>query len=522
MTTFRQHYNGCKTYGCAHCGDPTPSLYVPSHRLGFAAWHCPLCGAYPPLLLDAPIVALAEQIASTSFPTFTSPCCPSPHWVRYGKTGAGSARYRCNSCRKVTTLPSAQTLSALLDPLWQLLRQGVAPWEVAKTLGLNNKLMGLRWQKLAALFAQYGHLVQSQILSHEPLSAEHISQEKPLLHTRSRQQSCRSGLARAGNKAAMLWTLTTLDLRSGYVVLISDNWWAGNSDDISANHSGNHSAKNWLEASRYRAMLRSATPHVSSHPVDANRGEGQGTDSRQDSRSDNSAAEVIQLAEQTYQSIFARAQFDELKYCPWENSQVAQGALLRPVFAAHAHMQNLRAVIAGRHHPHLVLEHESFLRGAAITAFSEAVNSGEMSLYYAHCIKLVRTPDSEKTSAPTSHKLSWWPEKWQCEHLSRNGEPWQIGVGLLSPNSQNVTAKALFAQRPDWHQQFWQAWEAWLPSVQAARLSAERVAQWREIFRCLYNERLMPKAWQHNLRSIGALVDAINQHTAAQFVQKTD
>lgn len=38
--TFRQEYNGCKSFGCPNCGVPDLSLYSRSNRLGYDSWHC--------------------------------------------------------------------------------------------------------------------------------------------------------------------------------------------------------------------------------------------------------------------------------------------------------------------------------------------------------------------------------------------------------------------------------------------------------------------------------------------------
>lgn len=58
--TFRQEYNGCKSFGCTNCGVPDLSLYSRSNRLGYDAWHCPECGAYPPVLIN--VIANADYL----------------------------------------------------------------------------------------------------------------------------------------------------------------------------------------------------------------------------------------------------------------------------------------------------------------------------------------------------------------------------------------------------------------------------------------------------------------------------
>ncbi|MDD1782624.1 hypothetical protein LRP49_15735 [Enterovibrio sp. ZSDZ35] len=440
---FRREYNGCKTFSCVNCGNPDPALYSRSSRLGYAAWHCPECGAYPPELSNPPILALAEQIAQTRIPD-VSPliwCCAQPLFVKYGLTRSGSPRVQCIHCRKVHTLANPNTLSKQLQPLLDGLLAGISPVDLAAELTLSNKVFSERMAKLTCLL--------STVMTRVEISA--LSQKvSPIVQTRSHVQVCRSGLSRAANKQAEthVWTLTSVDARTGYVYLISDNVLLS-ADNASC-----------LEAGHY-------VPRVKEQGID-------------------SEANVLSRAEKTYAKIMARTQFDELAYCHEKHGQIAKGALLRPVYAAHAHMQILYQQLANTSSVYLLLEHESFVRGAAITAFDTRVKNVTANLYYWHVAADI---DADRVSEPQQKTLSWWNEKWFRTNSEREGQHYQIALGYLTPRVSQPpkNADSLFPSELDWNAVFWQDFDHWLPPSHAAKLSMERVRQWQTVYRYLHN-----------------------------------
>ncbi|MCV5960991.1 hypothetical protein OFO30_36970, partial [Escherichia coli] len=52
-------------------------------------------------------------------------------------------------------------------------------------------------------------------------------------------------------------------------------------------------------------------------------------------------SDVFLQAQRTYDKILSRSQFDQLAYCDGSHAKSKEVLLTRPVFAAHAHMQNL-------------------------------------------------------------------------------------------------------------------------------------------------------------------------------------
>lgn len=460
---FRTEYNGCKTFGCDNLGNPDLNLYTPSTRLGYPAYYCPKCGAYPPKLLNQPICALTRYIhqqRSTATSTFTPQCRCSDQsqsqsrtqdqprikaqWKRYDKTRIGTQRLKCSQCHTVTSLTNPNKLASSLQPLLDLLLSGCPANELLPRSGWNNKLFYQRLNTLSQLLEAASHIYEQHWLAR---------QNSLTLHTHSHIVRCRSGLTRTKYHGLDCWMLTTNDSQTGYQFLISDNL-------LPYTSSNDHNGEYTLDE-----VEQPIAPSL----------------------------DVLTTAKHTYQKIMSRQQFDKLAYCTKEHAKSNEGTLLRPVYAAHAHMQNLRLRLPDSIDIDLVLEHESFIRGAAITAFSKQVKQnhtdGKVNLYYLHAFRCNEPPSSPPATPSSKRTLSWWHEKWyQFPHRYQN-ENWLLGLGVLTQTSsaERSTLQNTVPTRPDWHTHFWHHFDAWLPSSHRQRISHTQLLQWISIFRYLYN-----------------------------------
>ncbi|EGU29048.1 hypothetical protein VII00023_05817 [Vibrio ichthyoenteri ATCC 700023] len=487
---FRQNYNGCKTFGCANCGNPNETLYRYSDRLGYPAWHCDLCGAYPPVLLNPPILALAREIEQRRYPADFPRHCHCTHhenntWQRYGRTHIGSQRLQCTTCQTVVSQPNPDLIAKRLQPWLDALAQGIKPSSLQSHLGLSNKMFAQHLTQLCELLNHYSYYIEQYALAQ---ATEHT------LYTFSHIQPCRSGIKASTTKQefAQLWTLCTLDINSGYVYLLSDNARAETIANL------NDDSLSWRNSSQYALKAKESSM------------EGE--------------TDVLIRAEKTYQKILARSQFDQLAYCDEKHAMLKQGkdphnALMRPVYAAHAHLQNLKQHLSFPAKTNWLLEHESFLRGAAITAYSDPIRQGTVSLYYYHYS--LNHPHTEHS---VQHRtLSWWNEKWHRLSVIDKDERHQIGLGVLTPVSELsvIDLQALLPTTINWDKQFWQTFERWLPCVYAQKLSQPRVEQWQTIYRYIHNylstkqPRIAVPA-HHAIDSIATMVRCLNQQDLVQ------
>lgn len=459
---FREEYNGCKTYGCPNCGQQDLNIYSRSNRLGYDAWYCPECGAFPPVLLNQPIIALANQIKSERLDMeFLDSCgCQQPQLHRYGYTASGSQRVKCTQCQRVITQPNVEKLTKQLQPIMDALNRGVSPENLQRECNLSNKLFSQHISKLAQLLNYSSRQWESNI-------------RFPLIQTRTCVQICRSGFQHLDNhqRDTHLWTISSVDALSGYVLLINDN-----------------------ALSSHSSLLSEALPSGIYN-----------LDTVEQSVEDDE--DVLSRAEKTYSKILARSQFDMLAYAEHCHALSKEALILRPVYAAHAHFQNLRQKMINYPLQAIVLEHESFLRGAAITAFCEEVSRDQTALFYCHVQK--QTPHSK--SAAMTKTMSWWNEKWYRLFIDYAQSHWHVGVGVLT--NKQFKVEQLFPAHPNWHQIFWDDFNGWLRPEYARRISLKRLHQWQDIYRYLYNfvfkDRLNIEQ-KHNV--IPAKINSVVQH----------
>ena len=433
---FRVEYNGCKTYGCPNCGQQDLSIYSRSNRLGYDAWHCPECGAFPPVLSNQPIIELAQQIKREQFDLaiFDSCDCLQPQLHRYGFTASGSQRVKCAQCQQVVTLPNVEKLSKQLQPIMDALIKGVTPDNLQKVCKLSNKAFSQRITMLANLLTYASRQWEANF-------------SLPLIQTRTCVQTCRSGFQhhQSQQRETYLWTVSSADARSGYMLLINDNALSSQS-----------------------SLLSEALPS-GIYKLDA-------VEQKVEDDED-----VLSKAEKTYSKIMARSQFDMLAYAEHRHALSKEALIFRPVYAAHAHFQNLRQKVISFPPQAIVLEHESFLRGAAITAFCEEVSRDQTALFYCHVQK--QMPNSKSTAMTKT--MSWWNEKWYRLFIDYAQSYWHVGIGVLT--NKQFRVEQLFPSHPNWNQYFWHEFNGWLSPEYARRISLKRLHQWQDIYRYFFN-----------------------------------
>lgn len=519
---FRTDVNGCKTYGCPNLGISDPSRYTRSKRLGYEAYHCPKCGAYPPVLLSKPINDLLRQLCHHQcLPDIRQ--CPqcfqdqdsnnNPKTVRaYGVTSAGTPRVQCRQCLHVFSLLNKERLFEQLQPLWTLLQKshadvlsdvnGQADCVVTTDMlrvssGLSPQVFYRRMALLSQLLQQYASRVETKGIARYnkgDLGANDSGNDDdsrtnedgtnnenniaPLsLQTNSHVVRCRSGLA--GSHGCDTWWLTTAESQTGYQLLQSANVLI------------------------HREALGNR-PYQGAYQLTTCEGDINETET------------LFETATLTYGRIMARRQFDELAYCDGEYRHLKDGVLLRPVYAAHAHFQFLNVLLVPVSHTNFILQHESFIRGAAIFAFQQPVIDKRCQLYYLHYSMMNVSKECHTSvcdKSPKHQMLSWWNENWQQRMHVYQSQQWQLCVGRLTQQGQ----AHVVTTRPDWNADFWHGFDAWLPATYRTKLSYSMLCTWLGIYRFLYNFQQEPSRnelfLRHNMdtQSIKSLVSYLNQ-----------
>lgn len=317
--------------------------------------------------------------------------------------------------------------SRKLQPLLTLLTSGVLPKDLQRLSQLNSKLFYVRIKQLAQLLQQFNQLLIQKYLSKTESSMS--------LHTSSFIFLSRSG---KGN-TLKCWNLSTTEIQYGFHVLDTDNFYQHDTQNSSAGF--------------YYLDSVEATDESSSSPL-AN-------------------------VQATYDKIFSRSKFDELGYAHQIECQSNEGSVLRPVYAAHAHWISLSKILPQHHRFDFFLEHESFIRGGAITNLTQGIMDGRYNLYY-----LYTTPSENNSETDIEQKsIGWWGENWSTQTKQYPSGYWDVTLCALTESKK----PDLEFNGTEWHQDYLNQLIQWLPTQYQKSISYQMSQHWRTIFNYLYN-----------------------------------
>lgn len=422
---MKTKFNGCKSFGCINLANPTVTLYRKTDQLGFDSYQCPECGSFTPILDDFAINQFIEH--TLKFKQNTDlPSCPNcglaSNSRAFGKTSAGTSRRQCQQCHSVYALFNTDKLEKQLQPLLDLLLNNTPTSDVYPKTNWSSKVYYQRLSKLSSLLGLANRTFLTNYLN---------SKEKLTLITQSSTAQVRSGKQKNSLK---IWQLRTMDAKYGYQIFQNDN------------------------------VILGEAPSASLYVLDSVEEQFTGD-------------QLFKHVQWTYNKIFSRSQFDNLGYAKQNETQTNEGSLLRPVVAAHTHFQILSSMLTEYIPTDLLLEHESFLRGSSIVAFSEQVKKGDVNLYY-----LYRYPSNNRNKDHQKN-IGWWNETW-FKHTQLGNKPFfDIVLCPLTKGHQDCVNQLT----SDWAKEFDQYLSHKLPKTYISTISYKIYREWLEIFTYLYN-----------------------------------
>nr|WP_282452186.1 hypothetical protein [Vibrio sp. 1CM8B] len=308
-----------------------------------------------------------------------------------------------------------------------LITSGVSPKDLQRLSQLNSKLFYARIKQLAQLLQQFNQLLIQKYLSKAESSMS--------LHTSSFVFLSRSG---KGN-TLKYWNLSTTESQYGFHVLDTDNFYR-------------HDIQNSPAGLYYLDSVETT---------------------------DESSTSPLANVQATYDKIFSRSKFDELGYAYQMECHSNEGSVLRPVYAAHAHWISLSKILPQHHRFDFFLEHESFIRGSAITNLTQQIVAGRFNLYYLY------TKPSEKNAETDIEQKSigWWGENWSTQTKQYPSGYWDVTLCALTESKE----PDLEFNGTEWHQDYLNQLTQWLPTQYQKSISYQMSQHWRAIFNYLYN-----------------------------------
>ncbi|MFV0262755.1 MAG: cytoplasmic protein [Kluyvera sp.] len=174
-----------------------------------------------------------------------------------------------------------------------------------------------------------------------------------------------------------------------------------------------------------------------------------------------------------------RSQFDEIQYGSAQLKRNARGAILRPVITAHGHFRALHIRFpAVKIH---AISHESFIRGAVITAWAELFRQRLGEIWFVE-EEIIDSDAHTPWYFKGAMHHGWWKNRWQLWEQEKNSKM----VCLLTTGNKNHAQElSLAASRRYIH------WLYQQPAfVQSAQCSAGHVTQILHSLASDYNDKL--------------------------------
>lgn len=398
--------NFCKNVSCKAFGVPetlhrikrskfsTPEAgdYIRVGTTDRTRMKCALCGSLNPLRSNAAIVEERDRLTQGGF-NAPEPSCPdetcdnhgSPVseaglYARFGKTKSGTARWRCNTCKK--------TFSEKGKPL---LRQRMPHKNRDIFMLLVNKSPLRRICEVTGLGAPavYGKInfigrqCQAFVADREKKLYEGMLLPKMYLAV-DRQSHNVNWSSRRDRRNIQLSAIASADLASGYVFGFHINFdpaldpveverEALISGDLGTYEPYRHYARVWLSSDYEAAVVRSA---------------GASTTTRSRRRLPGSEdAKLLGDIADTYDEAKERADVEVVETTTEDTALPELGMLIKEQYTMHGHFQALARMLAGAEKVRFYLDQDSGIRAAFLGAFAERVKARTADAWYVSVLK---------------------------------------------------------------------------------------------------------------------------------------
>lgn len=391
--------NFCKNVRCAAFGvpetvhrvkrapgaSPEPGDYTRSGASGFLM-KCGVCRAHMPIRSNQGVVeeitrltAYLRQQPSTSCPSadcanFGVPTAVEGRYSRFGKTKAGTPRWRCNSCRKTIAEQGAP-----------LLRQRKTHKNRDVFVLLVNKSPLRRIVEITGLqpAAVYGkiafiHRQCLEFVSHRERELLHMVLP-PLSVAVDRQAHTVNWSSREDRRNIVLNAIGSADLTSGYVFGLHLNFDASLEPAFVEHEAA--AVGDAAKPEAYRRFARLWLSHDYAKAVMASAARKPGT--RAPLSRDPLEREILA----TYD---AAADRDDVEVSEQKTKDMAlplDGMQVREQYTMHGHFQLLKGVLRGAEKVRMYMDQDSGMRAAFLAAFADRIKDRTADGWFVSVLK---------------------------------------------------------------------------------------------------------------------------------------
>lgn len=463
--------NHCKSPTCANFGIPERPFRVrrtpgaPSEPgdytlvaagAGKPVLKCALCGESTPLRSNQGVHEELERLAGYLLPpgalSCPTPTCaakatstaePSELYVQFGKTAAGTPRYRCRSCRKTFSgagrPAKRQRMPHKNREVFALLINKVPLRRMAEVTGLSPQTLYDKFafihRQCLAFAASRERQLQKMVLPKLYLSTD-------------RQTLAVNWSNRKDRRNVMLQAIATADLRSGYVLGMDLNF--DPSLDLDAVEIDAAAAGDLLVAQPYRRFARLwLRIDYEAGVVEAKARREVRAARKHTYRSDPLTASI----EDSYADAAARDDIEEVSAKDKDERLPTTGVEVRDQYTVYAHFFMLAGMLGHAPKIRCFLDQDSGFRAAFMAAFHSQVRERRADAWFVKVLKettidvkdaaVLRTKrrfEATKTANPglTDHdievlmvleemkrmqKHGKWDDRWLTHPVASRAEP---------------------------------------------------------------------------------------------------
>lgn len=415
--------NFCKNVSCKAFGVPEtlhrvrrskftlPSAgdYVRGGEADRVRMVCALCGSKNPLRSNAAILEERRRLNQSSFdpPVLVCPdescnnhgfpVSEAGRYARFGKTKSGTARWRCNGCKKTFSEKGKPQLRQRMPhknrDVFSLLVNKMPLRRICEVTGLGAPAVYGKIEFIGRQCQAFVSVRENKLYGGMPLPKMYLAVD--------RQVHTVNWSSRRDRRNVQLSAIGSADLDSGYVFGFHINFDPGldpleverdalRLGDLGKYEPYRHYARVWLSADYEAAVLRSAaTPKRNRRRL-----------------SGSEDAKLREDIANTYVEAGVRADVEVAESATKDTALPDLGMLIKEQYTMHAHFQALARMLAGAEKVRFYLDQDSGIRAAFLGAFAERVKDRSADAWYVRIQKEATIHQKERAVHEAKMRLA--------------------------------------------------------------------------------------------------------------------
>ena len=379
---------------------PEPGDYTRHGANAATLMKCGACKAHMPIRSNSAVVEELERLSAhmrggpaASCPNeecdnFGSPVTEAGLYVRFGRTKAGTPRWRCNACKKTFSEGGAPLLRQRMAhknrDVFALLVNKSPIRRIAEVTGLNPKSV---YGKISFIHRQCQAFAgdrELRLLHGMPLPKMYIAVD--------RQAHSVNWSNRKDRRNVVLSAIASADLESGYVFGFHLNFDPSlNPDEVEDEAAAIGDAAKF-EPYRKFARVWLAHDYNAAVATTVALREKRLAKGSKPTQADRLSMEIAE----TYEAAQMRTDVEASETKTTDQALPALGMQVREQYTMHGHFQFLAAMLQGAEKVRVYMDQDSGIRAAFLAAFADRVKDRTADGWYVSVLKETTIHDKER------------------------------------------------------------------------------------------------------------------------------